>query len=161
MRNLFAKCSERLGRLHPALFVYLVLFFSYAVLLPQVALEAVIHNEALHINGGPSNLPAFGPVGRLIVASLIAPLVETALFQWAPIRLLHTWLRQPAWLAVLVSAVLFGMGHTYSLGYVVFTFLVGLVLAFGFQAKNYRGGHPYLLICIVHALRNVIAVFLM
>jgi hypothetical protein len=92
---------------------------------------------------------------------VITPLVETALFQWAPIRLLRTWLKLPTLLAVCTSAALFAVAHTYSIGYVLFTFFVGLVLAYGFVLKDYRGGMAYLLICIVHALRNAIASFLM
>jgi hypothetical protein len=151
----------RLGRLHPVVFVYVILFLSYVVLLPLVLLDTVVDSQALHMGGGPKNLPLFGLGGRLILGSLIAPLVETAIFQWAPIRVLRTWLRLPLPLAVFASAALFGIAHTYSVGYVVFTFFVGLVLAWGFAAKDYRGGWAYLLICVVHALRNAIAVFLM
>ncbi len=161
MHGFFRRISDQLARLHPVAFVYLILFLSYAVVLPIVALDTVVVSDALHMGGGPKNLPAFGMVGRLIVGSVITPLVETALFQWAPIRLLRTWLKLPALLAMGVSAVLFAVAHTYSIGYVVFTFFVGLVLAYGFVLKDFRGGRPYLLICIVHALRNAIAAFLM
>jgi len=157
----FKSVSAQLGRLHPLAFVYVILFLSYAVLLPLIVLDTMVVSDALHQAGGPTNLTAFGMVGRLIVGSAITPLVETAIFQWAPIRLLHTWLTLPTGLAVGVSAVLFGAAHAYSIGYVVFTFMIGLVLGYGFAARDYPGGRPYLLICIVHALRNAVAAFLM
>ena len=157
----FNRISAQLGRLHPAAFVYVILFLSYAVLLPLIALDDVVVSDALHQTDGPKNLPAFGMFGRLMVGSVLTPLVETAIFQWAPIRLLRTWLKLPAALTVGISAVLFGIAHTYSIGYVVFTFLIGLVLAWGFVVRDYRGGKAYLLICIVHALRNAVSSFLM
>jgi hypothetical protein len=161
MHGIFCRISSQLGRLHPVAFVYLITFLSYAVVLPVVALDTVVVSDALHMGGGPKNLPAFGMVGRLLVGAVLTPLVETALFQWAPIRLLRTWLKLPAALAVCISAALFGVAHTYSVGYVLFTFLVGLVLAWGFVVKDFPGGRPYLLICIVHALRNLAASLLM
>ena len=157
----FKSISDQLGRLHPLAFIYVILFLSYAVLLPLIALDTVVVSEALHQAGGPTNLPAFGMVGRLIVGSVITPLVETAIFQWAPIRLLHSWLKLPVAVAVGVSAALFGAAHAYSIGYVVFTLLIGLVLAYGFAVRDHPGGKPYLLICAVHALRNAVSSFLM
>jgi hypothetical protein len=161
MHGFLTRLSAQLAGLNPFAFVYLILFLSYVVVLPIVVLDTVVVNDALHMGGGPSNLPAFGMAGRLIVGSLITPLIETAIFQWAPIRVLRTWLKLPTLLAVCASAVFFAAAHTYSIGYVVFTFFVGLVLVYGFVLKDYRGGKAYLLICIVHALRNAIASLLM
>jgi hypothetical protein len=157
----FTRISEQLGRLHPIAFVYLILFLSYAVLLPMIALDTIVVSDMLHVEGGPKNLPAFGMFGRLLLGSVIVPLIETAVFQWAPIRLLRTAFRLPAPLAIFLSAAFFAAAHTYSIGYVVFTFLVGLVLAYGFVVKDHPGGKPYLLICAVHALRNAVASFMM
>jgi hypothetical protein len=157
----FTRISTQLGRLPPFAFVYLMLLLSYAVLLPMIALDSIVVSDALHVEGGPKNLPAFGMFGRLLVGSVIAPLFETAVFQWAPIRLLRTRLRLPAPLAVCASAAFFAAAHAYSIGYVVFAFFVGLVLAYGFAVRDHPGGRPYLLICAVHALRNAIASFLM
>jgi len=134
---------------------------SYAVLLPLITLDTVVVSDALHQSGGPTNLPAFGMVGRLLVGSVLTPLVETAIFQWAPIRVLRTWLKLPAIWSIGVSAAAFGAAHTYSIGYMVFTFLIGLVLAMGFVARDHPGGKPYLLICVVHALRNAVSSLLM
>lgn len=57
------------------------------------------------------------------LASLVAPLVETAIFQWVPIRKLGLrW-----YWGVLLSASMFGVSHWYSLSYMLAAFLVGLV----------------------------------
>ena len=160
MTKFFNSASAWLARLHPIAFVYLIWFMTYAVLLPLVALDNVVVSDALHQSGGPTNLPMFGMMGRLLVASVLTPVVETALFQWLPIRLLSNWLKLPRALAVFASAALFGAAHTYSIGYVVYTFTIGLVLAYGFVSRDRPGGRPYLLICIVHALRNAVSALL-
>jgi hypothetical protein len=157
----FIKISQQLGRSHPIVFIYVIWFMSYAVLLPLIALDTVVVSDALHQSDGPKNLPEFGMLGRLLVGAVLTPIVETAIFQWAPIRVLRTWMKLPNTLAIGVSAAAFGAAHTYSIGYVVFTFLIGLVLAFGFVVRDYPGGRPYLLICIVHAMRNVVSSLLM
>lgn len=161
MSKFFLAASQRLARLHPLLFIYVTWLMTYVVLLPLIALNNVVVSDALHQSGGPTNLPRFGLGERLWVGAIITPVVETALFQWLPIRLLHTWLKLPVVVAVLASAALFGIGHTYSIGYVVYTFMIGLVLAYGFVLKDYPKGRAYLLICIVHAIRNTVSSLLM
>jgi uncharacterized protein len=158
----FRTSTRQLGRLHPLFFVYLVLFFSYVVLMPLLALEqAAPHAAALQATGGPENLPAFPLLSRLIMGSLIVPALETTVFQWLPLRLACTWLKLPPLLGIAVSAVFFGVAHNYSVGYVVFTTLIGAVLAWGFVARDYDGGRAFLWIAVVHALRNAVSALLM
>lgn len=161
MTRFFHAASQRLARLHPLLFIYVTWLMTYVVLLPLILLDHVVVSDALHQSGGPTNLPRFNMGERLWVGAVITPIVETALFQWLPIRIVHTWLKLPVWVAVIASAALFGFGHTYSVGYVVYTFMIGLVLAYGFTLKDYRKGQAYLLICIVHAIRNTVSSLLM
>lgn len=157
----FRRSTAQLGRLHPLLFVYVLLVLTYGVLIPLIALDSVTPSRVLHTEGGPTNLPALGMFGRLVLGSFIVPPIETAIFQWAPLRLLRDWLKLPTFLAMLASAALFGIAHTYSIGYVVFTFLIGMVLAWGFVARDHLGGRAYLWICAVHALRNAVSSLLM
>jgi hypothetical protein len=161
MTKLFRAASQRLARLHPLLFIYVTWLMTYVVLLPLILLDSVVVSDALHQSGGPTNLPRFGMEERLWVGAVITPVVETALFQWLPIRILHTWLKLPVAVAVVASAALFGFGHTYSIGYVVYTFMIGLVLAYGFAIRDFPKGRAYLLICIVHAIRNTASSLLM
>ena len=154
-------CTAQLGRLHPVAFVYVVWILTYGVLMPLIYLDSLHPHEALHIEGGPDNLPAFSLLPRLVLASFVVPAIETALFQWLPLRLLHTWLKLPSWFAITISAALFGAAHGYSSGYMVFTSLIGLVLAWAFVARDYDGGRAYLWVGVVHALRNALSALLM
>ena len=159
--NFLSRCTAQLGRLHPAAFVYVVWILSYGVLMPLIYIDSLQPHAALHIEGGPTNMPAFGLPARLLLGSFIVPAFETAMFQWLPLRVLRTWLKLPPWLAITVSAALFGAGHGYSSGYVAFTGLIGVVLAWAFVARDYDGGRAYLWVGAVHALRNAVSALLM
>jgi hypothetical protein len=149
--------SRWLRSLNPGVYVLAVVVASYVVVLPFALLQV----PRLDMGPGPDEfLRKLGFSRRLLVASFVAPTLETALFQWIPIRLLRTKLRLP-WVPVLTtSAALFAANHLYSLGYVIFAFLLGLVLAYCFAVRDRPGREPFLLTCLVHGLRNGIAVIL-
>ncbi|MDM0032216.1 CPBP family glutamic-type intramembrane protease [Variovorax sp. J22P271] len=93
----------------------------------------------------------------LLLTVLVIPVIETAVFQWVPIRKLGL----PCRWGILLSATLFGLSHWYSLSDVVATFLIGLVFAYGFAVRDpENGGKPFLLVTIAHALHNSVAAFL-
>jgi len=147
--------SMKLRAMHPALFVLFLLGLSYALELPLVLLQSQF--ESLQYGDGSPAIQSADLLGRLFIGSLLGPLVETALFQWAPVRLLHTKLRLPWPLVIFASASLFAITHAYSVGYVVFAFLFGLVLAYGFVVRDGEGQSPFFLVFLVHAIRNGIA----
>jgi len=147
--------STWLRSLSPPLFVIVILLASYAIVLPYVALQALF--PQLEVGQGPALMHSIGLVGRLLIGSLIAPVVETTLFQWAPIRLLRGKFLLPWPLVLLVSAALFALSHRYSIGYVLVAFLMGLVLAYCYAVRNGPGQRPFLLTCVVHGLRNAVA----
>jgi len=150
--------SEWLRRQPAAWFVLVILAASYAVVVPFAVLQSVV--PSLQPGIGPLSIQRLGLFGRLVVGSIVAPLTETALFQWAPIRLLHGKLKL-AWPIVLVlSASLFAAAHAYSLGYVLSAFLVGLVFGYGFAVREEPKYRPFLLTSLIHALRNGIAAVL-
>jgi len=95
-----------------------------------------------------------GLVAQLVIGSAIAPLIETGLFQSLPIRVLRGRFNL-GWAPVLLtSATLFAAAHTYSVVYVVEAFLIGLVLAYAYAIKHEPTDRPFLLVFLVHAVRN-------
>jgi len=147
--------SIKLRAMPPIGFVLVLLGVSYALELILVLLQTQF--EALRYDGVPEAIQSAGLLGRLLIGSLLAPAVETALFQWAPTRLLRTKLRLPWPFVIFASAFLFAITHSYSVGYVVFALTFGLVLAYGFAARDAAGKSPFFLIFVVHAIRNGIA----
>ncbi len=94
-------------------------------------------------------------------AVLFAPLVETWICQHWLIRLVRRTIsggsEQRKWIcAVVVSAVFFGLGHTYSVLYVLVTFIIGLFLGGTYWLFSIRKDlNPVLAVFLVHSLNNV------
>src|SRR6266481_274007 len=151
--------TVRLRRLNSVWFVLLVLVATYLVVLPLPLLELAF--PKFQLGEGPASIKGSGIVGRLIFGSIIGPVFETALFQALPINLLRGKVKL-SWPVVLVaSAGLFGASHWYSAAYIIFAFLIGLVLAYGYAVRQNDGGRPFLLITVVHGLRNGVASFVL
>lgn len=91
----------------------------------------------------------------VLLAMVLAPLLETLLSQLAVLRLLGkiSALRDRPWIPILISALLFAGMHCYSIGYMVNTFGVGLVLAVAFQVAG-RTGRAFWVVAGAHACLN-------
>ncbi|MET3818131.1 hypothetical protein ACVK00_005394 [Burkholderia sp. PvR073] len=94
---------------------------------------------------------------RLFVGSVVAPLVETFVFQWLPIRLICRVFKTSASLAVCVSTLMFGATHGYSVLYVAIALWGGFIFATVFVLRDHSGGHPFLIVAGAHAARNTLA----
>jgi len=96
---------------------------------------------------------------QILLLIVVAPLVETLLFQYSIIDYITTTFKSQS-LAILLSAIAFGLTHYYSQGYIVATFFSGILFAFMFlvfRAKNKSG-----ILCIMaaHALYNLLILLL-
>ncbi|WP_043173069.1 CPBP family intramembrane glutamic endopeptidase [Burkholderia ambifaria] len=94
---------------------------------------------------------------RLIVGSLAAPIVETFLFQWLPIRLIRRAFGGSIWSAIGASTLVFGTTHGYSSLYVAVALWGGLIFATVFVLRDYPGGRPFWVVATAHAARNTLA----
>jgi hypothetical protein len=135
-------------------FLLVMLAASYAILVPLAVAEEFF--PPMSAGDGPTPVQDFGFAATVLFASVAVPLLETAAFQWAPIRLLRALGNVPLPACVLVSAVAFALGHTYSFGYVLFAFLVGLVLAYCYALCLSVQRSPFFVTAVLHALRNLL-----
>ncbi|MGC1520282.1 MAG: CPBP family glutamic-type intramembrane protease [Steroidobacteraceae bacterium] len=155
------KLNDRLSLwlrdLHPIWFVSLMVSASFLALVPFAILASVFPALA---PGPGSSVVKYGAVGQIAFGVVLAPLLETALYQALPIELMSRKTSFGWPLIIAISSILFGAAHRFSWGYVFATFLVGLVLAYGYAVRRRKGGRPFLLILSVHALRNAISLAL-
>lgn len=151
--------SNWLRTIHPVWFVLVLLTATYVAVVPLELLRFVMPDFSNR--NRPAYISSLGLPGRLLIGSVIAPMVETALFQWAPTRLLHGKFQLPWCYVIFSSASFFAVSHWYSLSYVFFAFLVGLVLAYGFAVRDAPKGRPFVLVWLVHGLRNGVASFML
>jgi hypothetical protein len=108
--------------------------------------------------GGPSFI-GDNFVFAFFTAVIFAPIFETFLNQLAVIRLGEDFLKiKNKYILVLLSALVFGLGHYYSLIYIFQTFLIGLILAYSFILYDDTKHSAFWIVTIIHALKNFVAI---
>jgi hypothetical protein len=150
------RCSNFLGSLRNFWFIIVMTLLSYIAETPVILYLVAIGDDSDH--GGPLKNAEISTM--VFFGLLFAPVFETFLNQWLPIRLLNTKFKVNRTITILVSAASFGAMHGYSSIYVAETFFVGLVLAYAFVLKDRGRGSPFWLVATIHALRNAIALAL-
>jgi hypothetical protein len=88
---------------------------------------------------------------------ILAPIIETFLGQSFPYYLLRKvkYLRERGSLILIVSSLFFGLIHFYSIFYIVYAFLMGLILMYGYLVRIRNDNKTFLLIVICHSLLNL------
>ena len=102
-----------------------------------------------------------GIIIEVLLVIFLYPLFETLVFQMLIIEVIRKIINRPKkniCLALLLSSAAFALNHTYSLYYMAFTFLVGLVLALAYYLGRYRRENALLLTFLIHSLYNLYAV---
>lgn len=102
-----------------------------------------------------------GPVHTSIIegvfiAVLIAPFIETFLFQHFVIKFILSKKATATLASCMISAILFAIGHYYSWQYILKTFLSGLLFASLYLIINYKRQNPILIVFTAHAIYNCI-----
>ena len=134
-------------------YVYILVFLSPSLLsgaittfLPEPEMEGYI----------PTGNIAFD----LLMAVIVVPLIETLIFQSLIIEVICKIIKRPRrniCIAVLVSSLAFGLNHSYSLSYVIFTFFGGIGLALAYYLGRYRKEGAITLVFILHSMYNLLA----
>ncbi|WP_250515721.1 CPBP family intramembrane glutamic endopeptidase [Caballeronia sp. INDeC2] len=147
-----------LTRLPTPVLIVVAVIAGYAANIVAMGLVMLIAPD-VPVGGPHLPLQGIGFVAALIVACAIMPPIETFVFQWAIIVFVRRKLRwRIAW-AVSVSAIAFGLAHTYSVPYMVRAAAGGLVLATVFVVEQEKRGSPFWVVTAVHAFHNLITAF--
>jgi hypothetical protein len=97
-------------------------------------------------------------IGLLFISPIIlAPIIETFIGQSLPYYVLNKvkYFNERSYLILLTSALFFGFIHFYSLFYVLYAFIIGLVLMYGYMVRIKGDKNAFLLIAICHSLLNL------
>ncbi len=136
--------------------VQLLLFLlaGYATMIALIPIAAVLEMsgavQQLIEPPNPSNLE------ELPLAVIIAPIIETLIFQHLVFLIFRKWIHiknKYGW-AILVSSILFGLGHMYNVIYIIFAFLQGLTLAYCYYFYKRNIVKAFWSTAIVHAIHN-------
>ncbi|TXT28542.1 MAG: CAAX amino terminal protease [Chitinophagaceae bacterium] len=95
---------------------------------------------------------------ELFVVVLFAPLIETYLIQHLVIKNVLKYSNNNLLLALLLSAIVFGLAHTYSIIYVVKTFISGLIFGILYLTMRKNSEKAILYVAVTHAVFNLFAI---
>jgi uncharacterized protein len=95
---------------------------------------------------------------QIIISVLVAPFFETWTAQSLPYKLLNklTFFKKRNYLILLISAVFFGLNHYYSLYYMIYGFILGIVIMYAYMSRIKTDKKTFYLIVITHGLFNLI-----
>lgn len=96
----------------------------------------------------------------LISTLILAPIVETALFQTF-IYQFKRWLHFNNITIVLISAICFGLIHDYSLLYTISTFFTGSILMYAYILRSEYNNKPYWSVTLAHSTLNAFALLML
>ena len=87
---------------------------------------------------------------------LIAPILETIIFQAIPFYFKNKYLRHKKnfFLYLFLTPILFI--HNFNLAYILISYLVGLIFTFMYYVAHYRKENPIILISLIHLINNLL-----
>ncbi|MEH6305631.1 CPBP family intramembrane glutamic endopeptidase [Olivibacter sp. CPCC 100613] len=93
-----------------------------------------------------------------IISVIVAPIIETFIFQRGVIEIGYRFKLKGRWL-VFLSAILFGTAHHYNLVYALIMFFIGLLFAYSYLIirNRYDTAKATLFVVLLHAASNLVA----
>lgn len=155
MVNRLRALDSKLRSLRTSVFIVVMTLLSVAIVLPFLpilySLEAIT---------GPTAGPSISDkplIYQFVGGVLLAPVIETLIFQAAPILLLKKYSSLKPGAIILVSSLFFAVAHHYSISYVLFAFLVGVFLAYSYVLYLKKEASAFWVVTAIHSLRNLFA----
>lgn len=139
-------------------YIIFSVFFGLILTLPVAILCIITGVESSEI-GGPS-VSKIGLGRTIVMAIIVAPISETFMGQWLPIRLIQQYIPwHPNKIAIIFSSVFFALGHlSYSFWYFLLTLPMGFILAVTFVTYQKRVQSSFWTSTLIHAGKNALAV---
>ena len=109
-----------------------------------------INNRESNLNGNSSNIPAY----QILLIIVIAPLLETAIFQSSIIKLSRVFIKNNL-IVIVISSFLFGLSHYYNLSYVFRTILIGFFLSLFYTIMHKKRSSAFLRTVLLHSCWNL------
>lgn len=153
MRHKLKVLDAKLRELSPPVFIVVMTILSIVGILP---LLPVLH--VLVEIGGPRVGPSLAEESmffQFVGSVLLAPLLETLIYQTAPILILRKYSSARPAIIILASSILFAVGHDYDISYIFYAFLIGLLLAYSYVIYLEKTVSAFWVVAAIHSLRNL------
>lgn len=158
MESIIEKLRQLLSNVN---IIFFILIMASIVIGISLSISLLPFTESIAKPTEIEGLQEGGPLFFFFIAVIIGPLIETLIFQAFILLfinfLLSKFKNESFIIPVLISAIAFGLYHSYNLTYIIYGLFVGLVLASAYTIvlKN-RKENPILIVSIIHALVNFV-----
>ena len=154
---IFERIHHRLMMFHPAVFILIMVGLNHLIIL--------LGSVAFKFFSIDRSAPGLSdPTINYFHMVIMAPFVETIVFQWLPIMLLAmiaSYLHRSDKVrisAIVISAFVFGSIHFLDYNFSIVKFAVtalnGIILGYAFEAYRYEGRRAFLNTFLIHMLTN-------
>ena len=150
------KINDKMYNLSKAKFIVTIVIFNFIITFMFMPIR-ILYETYVGSIGGPS-YPNFKTL--FISSIIIAPILETLISQMGIIKLfsLSKKIKNNKLLLILISAIFFGLGHNYSILYIIFAFMAGILLAYSFVVYEDKENSGFWVTAIIHSLMNLVSV---
>jgi len=148
--------DEYLRCVPPYKFIMIMVLLTYIVIVPLIPLSILFEIDDI---GGPDTIRDSSFIMEFILVVIIAPLVETLIFQTSIFYIFNkfSFLKKRSAIVIILSALAFGIAHNYSTLYVLFGFNIGIVLAYAYNIYLEKLESSYKVVTLIHSIRNLLA----
>ena len=151
---------EKLKRIRTKPIGYVV-FFVIASIIISIMSGVIVYlmenytGKEININ---NNFNRHSISYKFIVGCVVAPLIETYFFQLLPYNYLKNKNVKIPYI-ILVSSLLFGIAHYYSIPYVIGTFFIGILLISAYAYWQGAKPNKFIIVCVIHSFHNIFFLF--
>ncbi len=137
----------------------MVVFLSFVIIIPILPILFILD----YVFGGSDEAILQLNFVDIILGLVLAPLIETFIAQWLVVKLLRMvqFTKEKDVFIAFVSAIVFGIGHTFSVGDVFRGFVIGLLFAYSFILYEHKKKSPFWIVAAIHFVRNLISIILL
>jgi len=141
-------------KIQKIIFLFILLF---AIAILNGYLFNYINNIYFNYKSNGNDLNDFKPILKLTIIVILAPIIETLVFQYLPNKLLNKLGVKNEFLLVFIPAMIFGLVHFYFWLYAISAFVGGILLNFLYlYIKNKNQIYVSLLIVFLfHSFYNL------
>lgn len=145
------KINLFLSKLHVALFIPL---FAIIGIVPSMLFPRLWRLGDDYLIREHYSIHVDGEIALILTNVIILPFLVTSLFQLLPYKLLsrHRFFKGNMIWLIIISGLLLGAFHSYSLHYIMFAFVVGMIYMYAFMLRIDK--KPFLTVFALHIFTN-------
>lgn len=114
-----------------------------------------INNKYFHYSSNQNGLSEFSATTKFLIIVIIAPIVETAIFNLLPNKLLKHFRLNNNLLLIIIPSIVFSLFHLYNTIYFLMALIGGLITNWYFLNSHKRAEIAFWLVALLHATYNL------